>query len=87
MSLHHLPPSNIPIPIAYTGAYWTQMTRLLHDPATLKIEGYKMEAFNEEEISAMRRCGNCNGLFCFFPFWVFESRDAVTNGFWLFGFS
>lgn len=79
MSLHHLPPSNIPIPIAYTDTYWTQMTRLLHDPAMLKIEGYKMEAFNEEEISAMKRCGNCNGLFSFFfffPFWVLESRGC-----------
>ena len=63
MSLHYFPPT-----IAYTNTYWTQMTRLVHDPATLTIEGYKMEAFNEEEISAMKRCGNCNGLFSFFLF-------------------
>ena len=87
MSLHHLPPSNIPIPIASTDAYWTQMTRLVHDPATLKIEGYKMEAFNEMEISAMKRCGNCNGLFAFFPFGYWNPGSAVTNGFWWFGFS
>ena len=68
MSLHHLPPRNIPVPIADADTYWTQMTRLVHDPATLKIEGYKMEAFNEMEISAMKRCGNCNGLLSFFRF-------------------
>lgn len=51
-----------PTPIPYSAAYHARLAALVHDPHMLKVEGYKMESFGDEEILRFERCRDCHGI-------------------------